>query len=674
MLGDPRLRFHLLSFCSLCLFFFHGVESSFSSSCSDVVCYGVHIKYPFWIINDDGATTNRGNNTTGSNITCGYQGFGLSCASNKTYPILTLPTDSYYVKDINYISSILTLIDIDVVGQSCPRARHNLSIDTLPLEYHSDDVNITFYFNCSNDIVSYLPPVSPISCLGEYNNRTSYGVLEGSAAAEEYNWTEMRCDEVVVATVKETEVSETDLIGQFARAMNSGFVLEWNATKDCGACEFTHGRCGFNGSTGQFLCFCDNGSIHVNGSHTYCAAGKDNIHLKVGIGVSLGVSVFIVLIALILYCRHRNTGKKAHSYTVSRSFSSSYTSRTDLDKSNLYHGLPIFDYNELQEATNNFDPQKELGEGGFGTVYFGKLRDGRSVAVKRLYENSYKRVEQFMNEVEILSRLRHPNLVILYGCTSRQSHRLLLVYEYVPNGTVADHLHGNLAKPGSLSWSTRLNIAIETASALVYLHATDIIHRDVKTNNILLDENFSVKVADFGLSRLFPFNVTHVSTAPQGTPGYVDPEYHQCYQLTEKSDVYSFGVVLMELLSSLPAVDITRHRHEINLSTMAINRIHNQALHEIVDPHLGFNSNDDTRNMITAVGELGFQCLQSAKDMRPSMSEVLIALKDIRKMGMDENNKSVEREDTFLLKNVPSSPDSVMAKFHSVSTTPNASS
>ncbi|KAK4759460.1 hypothetical protein SAY87_022591 [Trapa incisa] len=120
--------------------------------------------------------------------------------------------------------------------------------------------------------------------------------------------------------------------------------------------------------------------------------------------------------------------------------------------------------------------------------------------------------------------------------------------------------------------------------------------------------------------------------------------------------------------------DGQKNTHEINLSTMAINRIHNQALHEIVDPHLGFNSNDDTRNMITAVGELGFQCLQSAKDMRPSMSEVLIALKDIRKMGMDENNKSVEREDTFLLKNVPSSPDSVMAKFHSVSTTPNASS
>ena len=122
-----------------------------------------------------------------------------------------------------------------------------------------------------------------------------------------------------------------------------------------------------------------------------------------------------------------------------------------------------------------------------------------------------------MNEIEILACLRHPNLVSLYGCTSRHCRELLLVYEYIPNGTVADHLHGEQAKPGSLSWNTRMSIAIQTASALSYLHASEVIHRDVKTNNILLDNNFCVKVADFGLSRLFPTDVTHVSTAPQGT-------------------------------------------------------------------------------------------------------------------------------------------------------------
>uniref|UniRef100_A0A2N9HQJ6 Protein kinase domain-containing protein n=1 Tax=Fagus sylvatica TaxID=28930 RepID=A0A2N9HQJ6_FAGSY len=179
------------------------------------------------------------------------------------------------------------------------------------------------------------------------------------------------------------------------------------------------------------------------------------------------------------------------------SISSDPSAISDYERGGIYYGVHVFTYTELEEATNNFDSAKELGDGGFGTVYYGKLRDGREVAVKRLYEHNCRRVEQFMNEIAILTRLRHSNLVSLYGCTSRHSRELLLVYEYVPNGTVADHLHGELAKPGALPLLTRMNIAIETATALVYLHASDIIHRDVKTNNILLDNNFSVKVAGF---------------------------------------------------------------------------------------------------------------------------------------------------------------------------------
>ncbi|KAK9266754.1 hypothetical protein L1049_003557 [Liquidambar formosana] len=311
-------------------------------------------------------------------------------------------------------------------------------------------------------------------------------------------------------------------------------------------------------------------------------------------------------------------------------------------------------------------------------LLIGKLRDGRVVAVKRLYENNYKRVEQFMNEVEILTRSRRQYLVALYGCTSRHSRELLLVYEYISNGTVADHLHGERAKPGSLPWPIRMSIAIETASALKYLHASEIIHRDVKTNNILLDDNFRVKVADFGLSRLFPFDVTHVSTAPQGTPGYVDPDYHQCYQLTSKSDVYSFGVVLIELISSKPAVDITRHRHEIDLSNMAINKIQNHALHELVDPSLGFESDYKVNKMITAVAELAFRCLKNGKDMRPPIEEVLESLKEIQSEGYivgKTQEVDIPADNVVLLKNgpMPLSPDSVTLKWTSSSTTPNAS-
>ncbi|XP_077244671.1 LEAF RUST 10 DISEASE-RESISTANCE LOCUS RECEPTOR-LIKE PROTEIN KINASE-like 1.2 isoform X8 [Tasmannia lanceolata] len=312
-------------------------------------------------------------------------------------------------------------------------------------------------------------------------------------------------------------------------------------------------------------------------------------------------------------------------------------------------------------------------------IIIGKLRDGRSVAVKRLYENNYKRVEQFMNEVEILSRVRHHNLVSLYGCTSRHSRELLLVYEFVPNGTVADHLHGERAQSGPLTWPIRMSIAIETAGALAYLHAVEpqIIHRDVKTNNILLDNNFQVKVADFGLSRLFPTDVTHVSTAPQGTPGYVDPDYHHCYQLTDKSDVYSFGVVLVELISSKPAVDITRNRHEINLAKMAINKIHNHALHEFVDMGLGFETDYGVRRMITLVAELAFRCLQEDREVRPSMEEVLEVLRGIESDDFPAKKAEdidVPSDDVGLLNGIPpASPDTVMDTWASRTTTPNTS-
>ncbi|KAI9161593.1 hypothetical protein LWI28_018902 [Acer negundo] len=295
-----------------------------------------------------------------------------------------------------------------------------------------------------------------------------------------------------------------------------------------------------------------------------------------------------------------------------------------------YFGAHVFSYTELEQATHNFHPSKELGDGGFGTVYYGELKDERSVAVKRLYENSLKHVEQFITEIEILTKLRHTNLVTLYGCTSRHSRELLLVYEYIPNGTVADHLHGRNSNSVLLPWPVRLSIAVETADALAFLHTSEVIHRDVKTNNILLENNFRVKVADFGLSRLFPTNVTHVSTAPQGTPGYVDPEYYQCYKLTDKSDVFSFGVVLIELISSLEAVDTNRHRHDINLATMAVNKIQNQALSELVDQSLGFERDYAVRSMVTSVAELAFRCLQQDREIRPSMQEVVQVLKGIQ--------------------------------------------
>ncbi|XP_076902773.1 LEAF RUST 10 DISEASE-RESISTANCE LOCUS RECEPTOR-LIKE PROTEIN KINASE-like 1.1 [Bidens hawaiensis] len=337
--------------------------------------------------------------------------------------------------------------------------------------------------------------------------------------------------------------------------------------------------------------------------------------------------VVIIILSLNILIIWRKCKNNPFSYVSSKGKS------RNLEDISLSCGVSVFSYKELEDATQNFDPSHELGDGGFGAVYYGKLKDGRDIAVKKLHEHNYNRVQQFRNEVEILTKLRHPSLVVLYGCTSRQSHELLLVYEYVPNGTVADHLHGEQANPYLLTWSIRMNIAIETASALAYLHASEIIHRDVKTTNILLDNNFCVKVADFGLSRLISNNVSHVSTAPQGTPGYLDPQYHQRYQLTDKSDVYSFGVVLIELISSMVAVDLNRSQDDISLANFALNRIRRCAIDELIDPVLGSDTNPEILNMITLVAVLAFRCLQYDSDVRPTMNEVLDGLMHIQAIG-----------------------------------------
>ncbi|KAK7291406.1 hypothetical protein RIF29_06522 [Crotalaria pallida] len=258
----------------------------------------------------------------------------------------------------------------------------------------------------------------------------------------------------------------------------------------------------------------------------------------------------------------------------------------------------------------------------------GKLQDGRKVAVKRFHEVTDKTIKHFMNEVGILSGLRHQNLILLYGCSPPDSNEHLIVYEYISHGALSKHLHGSFGS--ILPWLTRLNIAIDTATALVYLHDSGIIHRDVKPSNIILDENFTAKVGDFGLSRSFPDFLTHVSTIPVGTRAYIDPEYYQSGKVSVKSDVYSFGVVLFELISSKPP-SVMEGKERVSLVHFAMDKILNKALEELLDPRLGFDSDDSNMEMVTAVAELAFQCVQCPKELRPSMNQVLETLEGIKK-------------------------------------------
>ncbi|KAM7252604.1 hypothetical protein ACFE04_008113 [Oxalis oulophora] len=356
--------------------------------------------------------------------------------------------------------------------------------------------------------------------------------------------------------------------------------------------------------------------LSIEGNRDLCKSltckKKSSVVIPVVASVASVCVLIVVVMAILWIYRKRRTGEKD---STSNMMSDSFEKK-----------VQKFTYSDIERITRNFG--RVVGKGGFGSVYLGYLDDSQlsQVAVKMLSNSSSQGYQQFEAEVNLLLKVYHKNLTTLVGYCFDGTN-MGLIYEFMSNGDLAEHFS---ASKNNLNWEIRLRIALETALGLEYLHngcKPPIIHRDVKCTNILLDDKFQAKLADFGLSRSFPMEtgIDHLSTMVVGTPGYLDPEYFISNRLTEKSDVYSFGVVLMEITTGRPVI-AQNHRHErFHISEYVGSLLSKGDVRNLVDPRL---EGDVDLTTVWKVLELAMTCVSTVGSRRPTMSEIVSELKD----------------------------------------------
>ncbi|KAL4627171.1 hypothetical protein ACB092_05G148500 [Castanea dentata] len=389
---------------------------------------------------------------------------------------------------------------------------------------------------------------------------------------------------------------------------------------------------GYSITGNNFLCTSTSAQICMGASkpiNDTRSTQKVSGHHQWVLSVAIGISCTFVVSVMLLVCW-------VHWYR-SRLLSSSYVQQDyEFDIGHLKR----FSFRELQNATGNFSPKNILGQGGYGVVYKGCLPNRTVVAVKRLKDPSYTGEVQFQTEVEMIGLALHRNLLRLYGFCMTSDERLL-VYPYMPNGSVADRLRETCREKPSLDWNRRMRIAIGAARGLLYLHDQcnpKIIHRDVKAANILLDESFEAVVGDFGLAKLLDRRESHVTTAVRGTVGHIAPEYLSTGQSSEKTDVFGFGILLLELITGQKALDAGNGQVQKGMILEWVRTLFEEKkLEVLVDRDL--RGCFDAFQLEKTV-EVALQCTQSHPNLRPKMYEVLKVLEGLVESGQAEDSQS----------------------------------
>lgn len=346
------------------------------------------------------------------------------------------------------------------------------------------------------------------------------------------------------------------------------------------------------------------------------------LYIGLGSGIGLSFTFFCVLL--------RRRIKKGKEYSSKVKGSLVYDIHKMDDEFNKETGPKSFCYNVLKSATNNFSESKKLGQGGFGGVYKGFLKElNCHVAIKRVSSNSAQGIKEYSTEVKVISQLRHRNLVQLLGWCHKKND-LLLIYEYMPNGSLDSYLCNDNPKHSKLTWQVRYNIAIGLASALLYLHeewSQCVLHRDIKSSNIMLDSNFNAKLGDFGLARLVSHEKGCRTTLLAGTRGYIAPEYVFTGKIYKESDIYSFGVVLLEMATGRKAVDVENKESGTSVISVVewVWELYGKGMvGEAGDPNLvGEYEEKEMERMLV----VGLWCTYPDHNMRPNAREVIKVLK-----------------------------------------------
>ncbi|XP_037418719.1 putative wall-associated receptor kinase-like 16 [Triticum dicoccoides] len=497
-----------------------------------------------------------------------------------------------------YVETALRSTGRNCYGMGCCQAHISMSSNGLPTAWRYQKINKN-----GDQEATLQPAYMLIAEEGWFDQRR--------LSKEMVGWEESRTAKVQVPQVLQWEVMQG-----LPRPANM------KAHQGCPAevarmlCKSKNSYCK-RGSRG-YLCQCMDG-YHKLGSNPYLDDGCKGIYLAIGVAVGAGIILFVVAGSFThKKFKHRKAQmlkQKFFEKNRGQLLRQLVSQRADIAE------RMIITLDELEKATNKFDKARELGGGGHGTVYKGILLDLHVVAIKKPKVAIQKEIDEFINEVAILSQINHRNVVKLYGCCL-ETEVPMLVYEFISNGTLYDHLH--VDGPKSLSWNDRLRIAIETARSLAYLHSTTsvpIIHRDIKSANILLDDTLTAKVADFGASRYVPVDRSGVTTRVQGTRGYLDPMYFYTGRLTEKSDVYSFGVLLLELLTRKKPFSYISSEEE-GLVTHFSTLFTQGNLSEIIDPQV---MEEGGREM-EEVAALAVMCITLRGEDRPSMKQVEIKL------------------------------------------------